>query len=262
MSTHTVPLGERMKSYETSPRLDISKGPIIARMDGRSFSRYTAHLTKPFDPRLSQAMINVTKYLLKETGAAIGYTQSDEITIVFFQSENENSKMFFDGKIQKLVSVLASTTSVKFFEEIKETIPELSSKHLPAFDARVFQVPSVEEVANCILWRCKDATKNSVQMAARTSGITKSEMFKVATPGLIDLLETKEITFSEYPKYFREGTLLKRESRLMTVEHNGVEVTATRTVFEELVPNGTFIGISTSERIELLTKAKPQEEQP
>ena len=48
----TLDLGERMKLYENeslnTPKI-LSYKPFIVRLDGRSFSNFTAGLRKPFD---------------------------------------------------------------------------------------------------------------------------------------------------------------------------------------------------------------------
>lgn len=75
-------LGNRMKWYERRYTLHtlMPMIPIMVRIDGVSFSRFTRGLKKPYDERLSQLMIDTTKYLVAETGARCGYTQSDGAT--------------------------------------------------------------------------------------------------------------------------------------------------------------------------------------
>ena len=70
------------------------------------------------------------------------------------------SKAPFEGRIQKLESVLASSASAYFNYEIfgTEKYPELrkkAEKYIPVFDCGVFNVPSMEELANGFLWREK-----------------------------------------------------------------------------------------------------------
>lgn len=151
---------DRMKSYE--PRDKAERGlPLLARLDGRSFSRFTRHLTKPFDHRLTELMRNTTVYLMNEFGASIGYTQSDEITVGWVG----DSDFPFDGRFQKLASILAAACTGYFTRQLPEMISEKSSKAV-MFDARVYQVPSLQEMHNVIKWREGDAVKNSITMAA------------------------------------------------------------------------------------------------
>ena len=139
-------LGDRLKGYEANyPQYLATKGlPLVARLDGRSFHNFTQGLKKPCDIRLSEAMIETTKYLVEETHALTGYTQSDEITLIWFVPADSVSDYMFTGKTQKLVSTLSALASVKFFSIIQETIPEKKTA-MPTFDCRVFQTPTLEE---------------------------------------------------------------------------------------------------------------------
>src|SRR3954465_15117325 len=154
--------GDRMKAYESAEteRYLMPLLPIYARIDGRCFSGFTDGLERPFDLRITRAMVETTKSVVEETHARIGYTQSDEISLVW-QQDRYDSEVFFNGKVQKLVSVLASLASVKFNQVClaEETLAERARAQLPVFDCRVFQFPNRTEAANAVLWRAKDATK-------------------------------------------------------------------------------------------------------
>jgi tRNA(His) 5'-end guanylyltransferase len=154
--------GNRMKEYEgqEAQRRFLPLLPICVRIDGKNFSNWTRNLERPYDARLSDVMIGVTRALMEESNAVLGYTQSDEISLILY-SDRYQSQVYFDGKIQKLVSVLASMATGYFNEfakaQFKEGYPGLAN-----FDCRAWTVPNQEEAANAILWREKDATKNSI----------------------------------------------------------------------------------------------------
>src|SRR5437762_3424111 len=97
-------LGDRMKLYEGAEvdRRLMPLLPALARLDGRSFHNFTKHAKRPFSEVTHQLMVTVTRHLVEETGAAIGYTQSDEIQLAWYSSEMK-SQIFFDGRIQKMV---------------------------------------------------------------------------------------------------------------------------------------------------------------
>ena len=161
----TDDFGARMKGYEaveTERRLDVSL-PIYARIDGRAFSRFTRGMEKPFDARLIAAMQDTTKHLVQQSHARMGFTQSDEISLVW-QADGAASDIFFSGKIQKMVSVLASMAAAKF----ATVCPEGFRDKIPHFDCRVFQLPNQMEAANAFLWRAMDAKKNGISMIAQS----------------------------------------------------------------------------------------------
>ncbi|CAG5140039.1 uncharacterized protein ALTATR162_LOCUS621 [Alternaria atra] len=223
------PLASRMKSYEShfDHTLPLGK-PIILRLDGHGFSRFTSHFARPFDERIHSAMIATCADLLHFfPQATVAYTQSDEITLVFPQGVQS-----FNERVQKLCSLSASYCSVRFNKHLAEALkktPEpkvkgeveevLSTAH---FDARLFPVPSVEEALNNLIWRCRnDAVRNSVSGFARTMYSTK-EMNGKKTQELIDMmLEEKNVRFAEaVPEWAIEGCLMKREQ----YEHEGVNL--------------------------------------
>lgn len=204
MSRHADELGDRMKAYErvTDVRLDTSM-PIIARIDGRAFSAYTRGCNKPFDARVSGAMRATAAYLVEQSHALIGYVQSDEITLIWINEDG--GSIFFDGRVLKLCSVLASMAAVRFDREFR-------GQRMPAFDCRVWQVPSKEEAANTLLWRALDARKNSVSSACRAHFSAKA-MHGKDQDDMRAMLASAGIDFNvTYPSEDRYGVYYRRVS--------------------------------------------------
>lgn len=107
--------GDRMKSLEsvyTYPRVPATDY-LCVRIDGKGFSKYTKGFGKPFDKTLSGAMVGTTVFLVENTHANIGYTQSDEITLIYSSGEKANEHIF-GGKVSKINSILASMATAKF----------------------------------------------------------------------------------------------------------------------------------------------------
>ena len=201
--------GDRMKSYEwqeTSRRL-LPLLPAIARLDGKSFSAFTEGLERPYDSRLSQLMVATTKYLVEETGALCGYTQSDEISLLFY-SDDAKSQIFYAGKVHKMNSVLASMTTAYFNHHKLGALPEKRDA-LACFDSRVWNVPNREEAANTFLWRERDATKNSISMAARMF-YSHEELLGRTSNQLQELLHQKGVNWNDYPSFFKRGSFVQR----------------------------------------------------
>lgn len=202
--------GDRMKAYEATEtdRRFIPLLPIYARIDGRCFSSFTRGMNRPYDMAMSRMMIETTKYLVEETHARIGYTQSDEISLVWVQ-ESYDSEVFFCGKVQKMVSVLASLATAKFNSLCSDDLRQ----KLPTFDCRVFQLPNRVEAANAFLWREKDATKNAISMAAR-SFYSHKQLHGKSSAEMQEMIFQKGQNFNDYPIFFKRGTFVRRITEL------------------------------------------------
>lgn len=212
------PMGDRMKALErveTSRKCDPDK-PICVRLDGKSFSTFTRGLARPYDARMSNIMKLVTQHLVKETHAKIGYTQSDEISLIYYYEEP--SQPLYGGKFHKLTSVLAGMASGMFQDLLGNLLPEKIGNH-PVFDCRVWQVPTKEEAANVILWRWFDARKNSISMLAQ-SEFSHKTLHGKDTKMMREMLLEKGIEWEDYPEFFKWGSFFQRKSeeRLLTQE--------------------------------------------
>ena len=202
-------LGDRMKWYERryTDHVLMPMIPVLCRIDGRSFSKFTEGLARPYDERLSKLMVDTTKFLVEETNARCGYTQSDEITLVWL-AEDAEAEIFFGGKLLKMTSVVGSLASVFFNRELPSRIPEKADK-MPVFDNRVWEVPVLYEATNCFIWREKDATRNSVQMAAR-SVYSHNECHNKNNSELQEMLFQKGINWNDYPTHFKRGVYVRK----------------------------------------------------
>lgn len=203
-------LGDRMKDYEAreAARSALPLLPICLRLDGRGFSRWTKGLPRPYDERLHGLMVDVTRALVEETGARVGYTQSDEISLVLY-SDDYKSETFLGGKFQKLTSICASFATARFNADVPDRIPEKTGLWA-MFDCRAWTMPTLIEAANVLVWREIDATKNSVQMAARTVASHKALEGK-GRADQMDILMAAGINWNDYPDGFKRGTYVIRE---------------------------------------------------
>ena len=212
-------LGTRMKSYEAheTSRVSMNRLPICVRIDGRAFHTFTKGLGRPFDAGFAEAMIETTKYLVSETNAKIGYTQSDEISLVFWDASHKTEPLF-GGKFFKLTSVLASMATAKFNSLIADLMPSKTGT-LVTFDARIFQVPDLNEAANLILWRWIDARKNSISMVAQAH-YKPSELRGKPAADRIAMLKDKGVIWEDFPPHLKWGTFIQRKEvdRVLTEE--------------------------------------------
>jgi len=203
-------LGDRMKAYESleTERLIAPGLPLVVRLDGRAFSTFTRGMDKPFDARMSGIMRTVTARLIEETHALVGYTQSDEITLIL-ERETPESDPIFGGRVFKIVSVLAAMASAKFMLLAAEAWPERVGRIIPSFDCRAFNVPSRVEAVNALIWREQDATRNAVQMVAQAN-FTPGQLHGKSAGELVTMLAEIGLSMEAFPVANRLGSYLAK----------------------------------------------------
>ena len=85
---------KQMRVYEQSlDQIILPDMYIVARLDGRSFTRLTKEIYKfeaPFDIKFRDLMVDTVKNLMNDSGFNIvyGYTESDEISLLFQKDDN------------------------------------------------------------------------------------------------------------------------------------------------------------------------------
>lgn len=242
-------LGTRMKTfYEMIPKTKLMRRiPVIIRVDGKAFHTFTRNFQKPFDDVLTESMQETMKYLCENIqGCVLGYTQSDEITLVLIDYKRLNSSAWFDYEIQKLCSIAASMATMafnKFFFENskrymdkygypKETMIKYGDQILAyvkavnrgaMFDARCFNIPK-EEVTNLIYWRQLDASRNSIQMVGQAN-FSHKELQNKSCNDIQDMLMTqKGINWNCLPTYQKRGSCCVRNK--IVIESDGITATA------------------------------------
>ena len=163
-------LGTRMKEfYENVPKTRLVRRiPVAIRLDGKAFHTFTRGFQKPFDEVLGKAMRKTMKYLCENIqGCVLGYTQSDEITLILVDYQNLNSCAWFDYEVQKMCSIAASmatmafnkffTKNVNYFEmthEYDDTINEL--RKLVKSSSKV---KAIGEIGLDYYWEKEEKTK-------------------------------------------------------------------------------------------------------
>lgn len=239
-------LGDRQKAYEAvNDRILVPKMPFIIRVDGKAFHTYTRGFVKPFDNIMGITMIEVTKKLCEEIpGAVLGYTQSDEITIVCKYTDRIVSQAWFNGRVRKIETIAASKATKWFnkifsekvhdyienFEgtkEYKNTLRLFYNKKIgmAEFDARAFNIPEWDCINN-VIWRQQDATRNSIEAVGHANFSTK-ELHKVNCDGIKEmLLKQKNINWeSDFTPYQKYGAFCYKIQETRTIKGETVERT-------------------------------------
>jgi len=123
-------LGDRMKDdYENRTRYELPRRSYtLIRCDGKAFHSFTEGCKRPFDDRLIEAMNKTAVHLCSEiTGTRLGYVQSDEISILLTDFESPKTQAWFDGNLQKIVSISASLATAAFNHYYKKDAEEFNS---------------------------------------------------------------------------------------------------------------------------------------
>jgi tRNA(His) 5'-end guanylyltransferase len=198
MATDKTSLGDRMKGYENINRNHlISRMPVILRLDGKAFHTFTKGFDKPYDKIMAKSMESTMRYLCENIqGCVLGYTQSDEITLVLVDYQTFDTTSWFDNNIQKMVSVAASMATLEFnrvFGRLTNGfggyVHEKAVNKGACFDCRAFNVPK-EEVTNCVLWRERDAIRNSIQ-ALGQAHFSHKELHGKSAEDIITMVKEK-----------------------------------------------------------------------
>ena len=222
-------LGKRMKEfYEQVPKTRLVRRlPVALRIDGKSFHTFTKKFKKPFDEILMKSMQETMKYLCENIqGCVLGYTQSDEITLILVDYKELNSSAWFDYEVQKMCSISASMATLAFNKAFKKNVEALieecdhlmdedESKYVDVlyaaidkgamFDSRCFNIPK-EEVTNLVYWRQLDATRNSIQMVGQAN-FSHKELQGKSCNDIQDMLhEEKGINWNDFPIPCKRGT--------------------------------------------------------
>lgn len=237
MSNKKDSLGDRMKeNYENRAKTYlVRRMPVIIRLDGKAFHTFTKGLKKPYDEIFHNTMNATMKYLCENIqGCKLGYTQSDEITLLLTDYDTLDTDAWFDNSVQKICSVSASMATMAFNkifrdltdeylrsdawvnhyweEDVKkytDTLKNAINKGA-MFDSRCFNIPE-DEVANCFIWRQQDATRNAIQMLGQCN-FSHKELNGKSCNNIQDMLMLqKNINFNDMPTEFKRGVCCVKE---------------------------------------------------
>ena len=185
-------------------------------------------------------MQRTMKYLCENIqGCKLGYTQSDEITLILTDYDTLTTEAWFGYELQKMCSIAASMATMafnKYFEEevdnwgnrtfgywwyeggydpevtpIPQEELDLAETYQKAiekgamFDARVFNIPK-EEVTNLVYWRQLDAARNSIQMVGQAN-FSHGELQHKSCNMIQEMLMTERgINWNDFPTHLKRGS--------------------------------------------------------
>ena len=197
-------LDQRMRVFETAHDHCVLPGIyIVARLDGRSFTRLTKDVhafEAPFDERFRDLMVETVHHVMQVGFKVVyGYTESDEISLLFSPEEDG-----FGRKLRKINSILAGEASARF---------SLSLQDVASFDCRVCQLPTVQNVVDYFRWRHEDAHRNALSAHCYWKLRQEGQGPRQATHHLLgmsvgdknELLFQRGVNFNDLPRWQKRG---------------------------------------------------------
>ncbi|WP_397570284.1 tRNA(His) guanylyltransferase Thg1 family protein [Schlesneria sp. T3-172] len=204
-------LDRKMRVYETVADYCVLPGVhMVARLDGRSFTRLTKEICKfeaPFDLRFRDLMVTTAEGLMTCGFRVIyAYTQSDEISLLFDLDERQ-----FGRKLRKFNSTLAGEASARF---------SLLLGNVATFDCRISQLPNIGLVVDYFRWRNEDAARNAMSAhcywMSRKQGLDQraatAKSYGLSVGQMNEFLFQQGINFNDLPNWQKRGVGLSWES--------------------------------------------------
>jgi tRNA(His) guanylyltransferase len=205
-------LDAKMRIFETvSDVCVLPQMHMVARLDGRGFTKLTKEtlaLEAPFDVKMRNHMLTVVEHLMGEAGFGFvfGYTQSDEISLLFRLDEQS-----FGRKLRKLTSVLAGEASAKM---------SLLLGTLAVFDCRICQLPNDGLVSDYFRWRQEDAHRNALNAHCYWALRRAGQSARTATKSILgktiveknEMLYRHNINFNNLPAWQKRGSAIVWEN--------------------------------------------------
>jgi tRNA(His) 5'-end guanylyltransferase len=197
-------LDRKMRVYETlHDYFILPEIYMVARIDGRNFTRLTKEIHQfesPYDMRFRDYMVATTEHLM-DCGFRViyGYTQSDEISLLFHVNENT-----FGRKARKYNSILAGEASARFSLLLGDSA---------CFDCRLSELPNSGTVIDYFRWRHEDAHRNALNAHCywmlRKQGSTMQEATRNLSGMSVgrknELLFQNGINYNDLPNWQKRG---------------------------------------------------------
>jgi hypothetical protein len=125
----------------------------------------------------------------------------------------------------------AITTQAQF-DSLVKAHALIKSAH---FDSRAYTVSEVWEAYNAVLWRQKDASKNSVQMVARAL-YSHGKLQNKKTPELHDMIVEAGQNWNNYPTDCKRGAFVVRGENGWKIDKDGPILSQDKGYFFKFVP--------------------------
>jgi len=211
-------LSERILSYQAAADLRLlPRIPLVIVINGRSFSKLTSLLDKPYSSGFAECIMSTMLRLCTDVeGAMFAYQHNDEIVVIARNDQSTESLPWFENRVQKISSITASIATLHFNK--CATAIELNLMSEPMFACQTFVVPNIVEAINTLVCKQQNNFHTSIQSACFYELLKKYDKntIKEMLNGLsiderIDLLRQEcGVDFNQYPMSFRRGSACYR----------------------------------------------------
>jgi len=219
----------KLEENEVFSKLRIPENnEFFIRLDGRRFSGICKLLDaeKPFDVRIARCFVRAARAVYSSGFTpSLCYLCSDEVNLLFLPPSP------FNGRVEKLDSVLASAVSSGFTLAVNEIF---GKRIVAPFDSRVILTPA-ELIFEYLTWRQRELNGNYLNAYGYWTLIreglnprTAAQQLEGLDSAEIAKLITKHgLALSEKPIWQRKGILLYRKAAVKYQIGVG-EITRTR----------------------------------
>lgn len=216
-------LKDRIDSYqELSNYKLLGKLPVVIYLNGRSFSKSTSLLEKPFCAKFAECLYSTMLKVSSDIdGAIFAYSHNDEITLILRNDLTPDMQQWCDNKLYKIHSIVSSMATLHF-NNCANTIG-LNISNEPIFISHAFTVPNLQEAVNTIVSRQQQNFHTSIQFACFYEMIKKYDKptIKEMLAGLsidekIQLLKQEcDVDYYQLPQSFRRGVAAYKIPKLI-----------------------------------------------
>jgi tRNA(His) guanylyltransferase len=220
-------LHDRISSYQAAADTKLlPRVPIVISINGRSFSKLTSLLDKPYDQKFAECILNTMLRLCTDVeGALFAYQHNDEIVVIARNDQGTETAPWYDNRAQKIASITSSIATLHFNR--CATAIDLNLMGEAIFSSQVFVVPNIMEAINTLVYKQQYNFQTSIQAACFYELLKKYDKntIKEMLNGLslderIDLLEQEsQVDFHQYSIVFRRGAACYKVPK---VSENGI----------------------------------------
>lgn len=169
------------------------------------------NLKKPYDENFYKVMADVCSDLFKEFSPSFVYTFSDEISLLL-------EKIPFDGRVEKINSVMASFASSSFVMHY-----DVDFKKPPSFDSRVVPIGD-DDIVKYFRWRQDESWKNCVASygihflkSKYSNGEANDKINGLKSSDIHELLYQNGINLNDVETYKKRGIAVYRKNKKLLV---------------------------------------------